>query len=247
MLRLLRITGILFFAVLIGITASRLQDLYEAGTLFERYNSQRKADITLLIVSTLGVGILGFFEFIRTRLRLERHGYGSEKKDKEAVSEGLDTTNIYSAPETIEDWRGRRTRASKSRHRQRMDPAAFWMGLLQVYCVILPVAYLCMLIVYLLSWLPRGTGHLALSILLPVLLLSSLLTSFGLLKKKLWGMYFGYAIAIFHLLIFPVGTVAGVLFLVVLVGVTSEFAIPSRERRRQALRKAKRKMASVVV
>ena len=232
MLGLLRIIGIFFFAVLIGITASRLQELYETGTLFERYNSQRKADITLLIVSTLGVGILGFFEFIRTRRRLEQHGYGLEKKDKKAVTEDLDTANIYSAPETVGEWRGRRTRASKSRHRQRMDPAAFWLGLLRVYCVLLPLAYLCMCLVYLLSWLPRGAGHLALSILLPVLLLSSLLTSFGLLKKKIWGMYFGYAIAIFHLLIFPVGTAAGVLLLVVLVGATSEFAVPSRERRR---------------
>ena len=247
MLRLLRITGILFFAVLIGFMANRLQDMYEAGTLFEHYNSQRKADITLLIVSTLGVGVLGFFEFVRTRRRLERRGYGSEKEEQEAVSEGLDSANIYSAPETVDQWKGRRTRASKSRHRQQIDPSAFWMGLLRVYCVILPVAYLCMLVVYLLSWLPRGSGSLALSILLPVLLLFSLLTSFGLLNKKPWGMNCGYAIAIFHLLVFPLGTAAGLILLLGLVGATSEFAIPSRERRRQALRKAKRKMSSVVV
>ena len=55
MRRLLVITGILFFAVLIVDTASRLQDEFEAGTLFERYNSQRKADITLFTISVCGI------------------------------------------------------------------------------------------------------------------------------------------------------------------------------------------------
>ncbi len=244
MLRLLRIIGILFFSVLIGVAANRLQEMYEAGTLLERYNSQRRADITLLIVSTLGLVSLSFFEFFRMRRRVERRGYGTVKKEQEFIDERLNPTSIYSAPKAVDEWQGRRARVSKSRHSQRVEPAVFWMGLLRIYCVVLPAVYLYTLGVYLFSWLPSGAGNLTLSIFFPVLLLISLMTSVGLLRKKPWGMNCGYAVAIFHLLIFPLGTAAGLVLLVGLIGATSEFVIPSRKRRRRALRKTKRKLRS---
>ncbi len=246
MLRFLCVIGILFFAVLIGYTANRLQEMHELGTLFEQYNSQRKADVTVLLVSILGLVVLGVFEFIRTRRRLERRGYVPMKKKQEEIDEELNTASIYAAPETVDPWKGRRTRVSKSRHRQRMKPIVFWMSLLRIYCVVLPVVYLYMLGVYLLSWLPNGAGNLALSIFFPLLALLSLLTSIGVLRKKSWGMNCGYAISIFHLLIFPLGTAVGLILLVGLISATSEFVIPSRERRRRALRKARQKLNSAM-
>ena len=247
MLRLLRITGILFFAVLIGFTANRLQGLFEDGTLFDRYNSARKANITLLVVSTLGLIILGFFEFFRTRRRLERRGYAPVEKEESPIDEGLDTASIYSSPEVVDPWNGRRTRTSRSRQHKKIEPARIWFGVLRIYSVVLPVVYSYVLANYLFFWLPDGVGNIILTILFPSLLLLSAATSYGLLKKKTFGLHCGYAIAIFHLLLFPWGTAAGLVLLVGLVGATSEFAIPARERRRlDRQKKAKRKLTSVL-
>jgi hypothetical protein len=71
-----------------------------------------------------------------------------------------------------------------------------------------------------------------------MLLLGSVLASVGILRRKTWGIKFGYAMAVFHLLIFPFGTAAGFVMLIALMGVTSEFTVP---RRRRITRKAKHK------
>lgn len=243
MLRLLRISGILFFAVLIGFSANRLQELYEVGTLFEQYNSQRKADVTLLIISICGLATLGFFEFARSRRRVEQRGFGfaSMKKEPEPAVDGQNSASIYAAPESIDEWQERSERVSKTRRRLSFEISGLWMSLLRVCCGVLPVVYLYTLVDYLFFWLPTGAGSLGLSILFPVLFLGSALASIGVLRKKVWGLNFGYAMAIFHLLIFPIGTAAGLVMLVGLMGATSEFAIPERERRRKAIRRAKRR------
>jgi nitrate reductase gamma subunit len=66
------------------------------------------------------------------------------------------------------------------------------------------------------------------------------MTSVGILRKKTWGIKFGYSMAIFHLLIFPFGTAAGFVMLIGLMGATSEFT-PPRRRRLRVNRKAKRR------
>ena len=122
-----------------------------------------------------------------------------------------------------------------------------WFGVLRIYSVVLPVVYSYTLAHYLFFWLPSGGGNIILTILFPSLLILSAATSYGLLKKKTLGLHCGYAIAIFHLLLFPWGTAAGLVLLVGLVGATSEFAIPARERRRKATqKKAKKKFTSVL-
>ena len=241
MRRILCITGLLFFAVLIGDTAGRLQRLYKEGILFEQYNSQRKSVITLFSVSIFGLATLGAFEISRSRRRFERRGFVSMNKGLEPVVDGLGETNIYDAPEAVDKWQGRNVRIPKSRHRQVPEMSGLWMGVLRVYCVVLPVLYLYTLVNYLFFWLPSGAGNWLLSILFPVLFLGSALTSAGILRKRTWGIHFGYFMAIFHLLIFPLGTAVGLVMLFGLLGVTSEFAIPERKRRRKALRKAMRK------
>lgn len=247
MLRLLRVTGILFFAVLIGFTANRLQGLFDDGTLFDRYNSARKANITLLVVSTFGLIVLGFFEFFRARRRLERRSYAPVEKEEKPIDEGLDTASIYSSPETVDPWNGRRTRTSRSRHHKKIEPAQMWLGVLRIYSVVLPVVYSYVLANYLFFWLPSGGGNIILTILFPALLLLSVATSYGFLKKKTVGLHCGYASAIFHLLLFPWGTAAGLILLVGLVGATSEFAVSSRERRRKSMqKKTKQKLTSVM-
>jgi len=241
MLRLLRIVGILFFAALIGSTAAQLRELYKAGTLFEQYNSQRKADITLLAVSICGLATLSAFEIFRSRRRSVRRSFVSMNKGEQSVVGGLGENNIYDAPETVDKWQGRSVRIPKSRHRQVPEMTGLWMGVLRIYCLVLPVLYLYTLVNYLFFWLPSGAGNWFLSFLFPVLFLGAALTSAGILRKKTWGINIGYVMAIFHLLIFPLGTAVGLVMLFGLLGVASEFAIPERKRRRKALRKAIRK------
>ena len=234
MRRILCITGLLFFAVLIGDTAGRLQRLYKEGILFEQYNSQRKADITLFAVSVCGLIALGYIEFIRPRRRVERPGFASMAKAQEpAGMTGSASTNIYSAPKAIDEWQERQSSPGmpKLRNRQKWEITGLWMGVLRVCCGVLPVVYLYIFLDYIFIWLPTGAGTLTLSILFPILMLGAVLTSVGILRKKKWGMKFGYAMAVFHLLIFPIGTAAGFVMLIGLVGAASEFDTPTRKRR----------------
>ncbi|MEN7972618.1 MAG: hypothetical protein ABFR47_02165 [Verrucomicrobiota bacterium] len=245
MLRFMRIAGMLIFAVLIGLVARQLQELYEGGTLFERYNNQRKADITLLVVSVCGLAVLSFFELRGSRSRSgRRRGYGFDsKKSEPSEVDGLDSTCIYVAPKTVDAWDGRRKHVSRSRHKPKREAAGVWTSLLRIYCGVLSAFYLGVLIAYLFFWLPDGLGSLVFSIISPVLLFGSAMTFIGVLRKKSWGINFGYAMAIFHLLIFPIGTAAGLLMLLCVVGATPQFVVPERERQRKAIAKRRRKQA----
>lgn len=256
MVRLLYISGMVFFAVLIGDTAHQLHELYEAGTLFDQYNSERRAAITLLTASSCGLATLCFIEVMRLRRRFEQPGVVSMETEQEPVDDDPDSsTSIYAAPHTVDEWQGRQQRLSKITLSRRITLPDFqslkmtgmWMSVLRVYCVVLPVIYSYTLLNYLLLWLPRGAENLAFSILFPLLLLGSVLTSVGILRKKPWGIKFGYAMAIFHLLIFPVGTAAGFVMLIALIGATSEFTVPRRRFRRLSGKKVRRKEQSSVV
>ncbi len=75
MLRMLRILGIVVFASMIGFSANSLRKMHESGELLDKYNSQRKADITLLGVSFLAISALGYFEVSRVRRLGQWHGF----------------------------------------------------------------------------------------------------------------------------------------------------------------------------
>ena len=249
MLRTLRIIGIVVFALLVGISANSLREMQETGTLLEKYNSSRKANITLLGFSFLSVGILGYFELSRIRRLTERRGYGgsaySATEEKEV--DGLDSASIYAAPATIDGWQGRRTRGSKSRHKEPMEMVSVWMGMLRVCCVLLPVLYVGLLLLSLMKIDSENTAAWLLPTLFSALTVFSLITAFGLFAKKGWGMTLGYLLAICNLLVFPFGTTIGLFLLMGLVGSSSLFIIPSSERRRQARRKAARKMQTSAI
>jgi nitrate reductase gamma subunit len=247
MARLLYISGMVFFAVLIGDTTHRLQQLYNAGTLFEQYNSERKSAVTLLAVSSCGLATLCVIKVVRLRRRFKHHSFASIEKERVPVVDGKESTSIYTAPDAVDKWQERQLRIRKPHRRQSLEINGLWMGMLRVYCGVLPVLYSYTLVNYLFLWLPRGAGTLVLSILFPVLLLGSVLTSVGILRKKTWGMKFGYAMAIFHLLIFPVGTAAGFVMLIGLMGATSEFTAPRRRRRRVSRKAKRRKLQSAAV
>jgi hypothetical protein len=233
---------------LIGLSTNRLQNLYSSGELFEQYNSERKADITLLIVSLAALAAMGYFELSRTKRHQKKYRYSAVKIDdeKEVLPPASKVTSIYSAPETLDKWAGRRSRNSRESHRDGFEMTDLWMQVLRVYCSVLPIVYLYVLVTYLLTWLPMGIGNPMLTLLLITVFVLSFLTSVGVFRKRMWGIHFGYAIAIFHLLIFPIGTAAGLLMLVALSGVSSEFSSIARTQRREMRRKRNDTQVAVV-
>lgn len=238
MLRLLRIVGIVVFALLLALSANNLEKMHKNGELLERYNSDRKANITLVTLSVIVVGILGYFELTRHRRLQERRGYGSaHRTGKEPVDSGeaKDAADIYAAPKTIDDWQGRKARSPRSRHQQSADVAVSWMKLLRICCVVLPVLYIGMLFII----LSKGQSELLVAVFAGMAAFSTIVL-FGIIAKRIWGLTLGYLLAVFNLLIFPYGTAAGLFLLVGLVGATPLFALKDHQRRRYSREKSKR-------
>jgi len=242
MLRRFRILGILLFAILIGVATGRLLEQYKEGSLWDQYNSQRKSDLTLLVVSVMSVAALTVFEKFHSKRNLKQRSFGLVTVDEESKAENLGSACIYSAPEVLDQWQGRRV-CTEVNPRNNFRINNFWMGLLRIYCVVLPLIYLYTMADYVIRWMPAGAGQLVWTIFFPVLLVLSALTSIGFFRKKPWGINCGYAVAIFHLLIFPMGTIAGLLLLAGLVGATPEFTRSARKHRRE-MRKRLRSAAA---
>jgi len=240
MLRLLGMTGIIVFAVLIGISSNSLRRMYESGELMDRYNSDRKADITLLVFSSAGIAALGYFEVRRIRLLQGRVSYGrsryNENKSESAVK---DTSNIYSAPKTQDAWKGRRTKSANFNTSSSSDTSAFWIGLLNVLSFAMPLLY-SVLLIYQLFFTTTAQSETAwmLPALFIVLLVISILMAIGIRGRKIWGLNLGYLLAICNMPVFPFGTATGLFLLVGLVGASSVFHVSDRGKSSKARRKA---------
>jgi hypothetical protein len=229
-----------FCAVLVGDAGNRLWKLYEAGTLFEQYNSERKTALTLLAVFGVGLATLCILEVVRIKRRVGPFRPLPRRDPAAPATDEPASTSIYTAPKVVDAWQDRREGSVMITSSRRMVLPMFqsfsmirmWMSILRIYCGVLPVVYTYTLLNYLILWLPNGAGNIVLTILFPLLMLGSVMTSTGILRKKRWGMYAGYAMAVFHLLIFPFGTAAGFVMLIALLGATSEFSVPRRRIRR---------------
>ncbi|WP_136065037.1 hypothetical protein [Pontiella sulfatireligans] len=222
----------------------------ESGELFERYNSARKANLTVLSVSVLVLGALGYFELTRSRRLALRRGYGDvrhRRDEPKDLSDGLESTSIYCAPETVDVWKGRRLRTPRSHSKDQVDIAEIWMVFLRVGCVVFPSVYLGLLAFQLIYGFSGTTEFTLLVSAFSVLALVSVVAAFGLLKKKPWGLASGYLLAILNLVVFPYGTAGGLFLLVGLVGATPTFVIPARERQRVARHKAAKKARASMV
>lgn len=236
MLRILRIAGIVVFALLVGISAHSLYRQYRSGELYEQYNSQRKASITLLSMSILSVIALGSAEVVLSRKSSGRRGYGSRhyREDDDHAQETLDAANIYSSPKTVDPWNGRRIRQSKKLQKPSKHAPERWMGIVRIYCSILPLVYagacafICMGEEY------GAMEHWVLPSLFSCFFLISLLVAVGVFCKKAWGLSLGYLLAILNLLIFPYGTALGLLLIIGLVGAAPFFADHESRQRRKA-------------
>lgn len=239
MLRVLRVCGIVVFALFVGISANALRSMHESGELFERYCSRRKPNITLLLFSGISLGVLGCYELTRFRRMEQRRGYGGfhYQDDADNVVDDFDTTSIYAAPKKVDEWQGRRPRVSPPRRKPRAEAIGVWEQLLRVLCVAFPLVYMALLAFLFLAGSAGGSEFTLLISAFSFLTLFSTVVAVGVFCKQLWGLTCGYLLALFNLIIFPYGTVGGLFLLMGLVGASSAFADTALEKRRQLRRK----------
>jgi len=236
MLRIARIMGVVVFALLIGFSANSLKGMHESGELYETYNSRWRADVTLIGISSLAIIGLCYWELTRLRRLNNRKRYGQRRfgRDTGEGADGLDSTNIYATPKSVDDWNGRKIRSSNN---YKAPPAkatgdGFWMGLLRIMCLVLPLLYTGLLIYN----LKIGNEDPLIAILMPsvfsILLVLAVFTAIGILRKKTWGITMGYVLAICNLLIFPYGTATGMFLMIGLVGASSSFEVNKKQSSR---------------
>ncbi len=237
MLRMLRIIGIVMFALLVGYAANSLYTMYGDGRLFEQYNSQRKASTTILAVSLIALGTLGSVEVRRlSRSTKQRYGQRRYTEQSDAGSENVSSSNIYAAAPAVDEWQDRRVSRSKSRSYRRPLPPMheIWMKVLRILSFSIPVLYG---VVFSLLY-TKSIVHLPNEWIYPVICCSYVLTAVvaavGIFKKKTWGLSVGYLLAILNLVIFPVGTAVGLLLLVCLVGASDAFVKVPRPRKKMS-------------
>jgi hypothetical protein len=227
MLRIWRIAGIVVFALLVGLAASSLRGGEDA--------LQIQSDIALLAVSLPAFAVLGVFELTRVR-RLERrrrkHRFGGHPPEEEAVEFAPGSTDIYAMPETLEDWRGgRRSRSSGTRHRRGKKMTSAWISALQVFCVLLPLVHVGLLIASL-PWngVEESGAWIMPFVFLALFLLSGAVAA-GVFSLSFWGLVLGYLLVLCDLLLFPFGTILGLLLLLCLAGSSPIFFAVARDRR----------------
>ena len=234
-MRVLRVAGIIAFAVIIGYAANSLYKMYESGSLFEDYNNQRTDKIALLAISFLSMGVLGYIEVMGMRNDPEYRGFGGKyyHEDRGEVIEGKEVTSIYTAPKTVDPWQGRRESGAR-----RINPAKeaceHWLDVVRVFCAILPFAYMVVCIAIWMSGNPHGQEYWVLPALFSSLALMAFLVAIGIFRMKKWGLSLGYLLSIVNLVIFPYGTVVGLLLLIGLAGASPAFAYYNIKFRRKA-------------
>ncbi|WP_372809224.1 hypothetical protein [Pontiella sp.] len=241
MLRGLRIAGIVVFALLVGMSANVLWQMHESGELLERYNSQRKANVTLLVFSAIAVAALGAIEGIYLSRQGDRYGAESGPRASQKKGAGrLASSSIYATPETVDEWKIKRSpsskkhhrRSSKSRHAPPRDGSGAWFGWLRLCAVALLLTYGTMLALHVMHPVQDAA---ALVWLFPALFafmtLFSFIVAIGIFAKGTWALVSGYVLAMCSLLVFPVGTALGMLLLMGLVGASPVFLGIKKDRR----------------
>jgi hypothetical protein len=233
-MRVLRVAGIIAFAVIIGYAAYSLYAMYEAGSLFDSYNSQRTDKIVLLVISVLSMGVLGYIEVMRLRNEPEYQGFGGRhyREDRREVL-GNETASIYAAPKTIDPWQGRREMAERPVIPSK-EVYEHWLDVVRVFCAILPFVYMAVSVSIWMTGYPHGQEYWVLPALFSSLTLISLLVAVGVFRMKKWGLSLGYLLAILNLVIFPYGTVIGMLLLIGFAGAAPAFASYNVKFRRKA-------------
>jgi len=236
-MRALRIAGIIAFAVIIGYAANSLYNMYESGSLFDSYNSQRADKVALLAISVLSMGVLACMEVLGSRNEPEYSAFGQKhyREDRGEVITGKEVTSIYTAPKNVDPWQGRREIGARSDNPSK-EVYDHWLHVIRVLCAILPFAYIVVCASIWMSGNPHGQEYWVLPTLFSCMALLSLFVAVGVFRLKKWGLSLGYLLAIINLVIFPYGTIVGLLLLIGLAGASPAFTIYSSKVRRKAAR-----------
>jgi hypothetical protein len=229
---MLRVAAIILFALMLGFSAHSLRKMQEAGQLFDRYNSQRKASITLFGTSIIALLGLSAFEIRRMRKPRGARRYGEIRytDQQELPDEVSKCSCIYASRTSSDDWPARRVGSSRSRSIQpRRSPPETWMAVLRIICLVIP----CINIVLFSLLYLNSRGHPGDAWILPALcsvfVLLGIATAIGVFNRQGWGMSVGYLTAIINLVLFPIGTVMGLLLFIGLVGSSEIFSDASRK------------------
>lgn len=236
MLSVIRVVGIVIFAVVLGLAADSLWHMQEDGTLFDKYNSERKSSITLLAVSVVALVSLGSFEMRDMGRNKGASRFGERRYTEDDTSEvnPMKTSSIYAAPLSIDEWKERKApgyHSRRHRHKVAMDHPEDWLRLLQMICTALPAFYITIFSVMYAQGIGQSMGVWVFTSLCSCFLLLNICTAIGVFKTKAWGLSTGYLLAILNLVIFPVGTIIGLLLLISLVGASARFPQPARPPR----------------
>lgn len=249
MLRIFRVTGILFFALMIGVSANNLWEMGRNGELFERFNSERRTNITVMSASILAVIGFGALELIRTRRVSEERGFGGvfhEQEDASDADSGA-AADIYASSKSMDQWDARHRSAHRpASHKHTTELASIWMGLLSLCCLAIPGFHIFRLVQMFRSGFGGEAFEWVVLIGYALITLLSFAMAVGIGLKRMWGYTLGYGVAICNLLVFPVGTGIGLMTLVGLVGAAPLFVEPEQKRRRQARRAQRRQLEAGV-
>lgn len=248
MTRTLRFLGVVAFAFLFGLSANVLKGMYDSGQLFETYNSDRKAYITLLCFSFIGFSSLLALELALVRRKKSGRRFGEVFHQKTQKDCAENFGDIYAGHKTDENQPSKRSRSSRSYPGSKTKTADHWQLVLRTSCLIVPFLYTFVYINhavrarsgYTVDWMDLG--------IFTSLIAFSAATVVGVHRKKLWGYVFAYVLVMLNLLLFPVGTMLGLVMLLALSGTTTFFDDARRvwKKNRKMKRAAKRMRASAV-
>lgn len=232
MSRILRLSGIVLFALTLVFSSQSLREMGESGKLFERYNSQRKASMTLFGISMAALVGLSAFEIRRLRQPRVVHKYGRIRYTDQVASEDNEqhTSNIYAVRKSVDEWSGRRVSGSRSRDvRSSSRLPAIWLVMLRVTCLAIPFASTAIFSIMYLNYGSSSTDSWIIPAAGSIYVLLAIATAIGVIRRRAWGMTVGYITAILNLVIFPFGTVMGFFLLIGLVGASEAFEPVSRK------------------
>lgn len=236
MLSVIRLVGIVIFAVMLGLAANSLREMNDEGTLYNQYNSARKSSITLLAVSVVALVSLGSFEMKEMGKHNTSQKFGERRytEPKTETVNSIKTTSIYAAPQSVDEWKERRITSSYSRrtkHKIALDHPEDWLRLLQLVCAALPAFYITIFSVLYAQGVGQSLGPYVFTSVCSCFIGLNIFTAIGIFRTKAWGLQMGYLLAIMNLVIFPVGTIIGLILLISLVGSSAQFPQPARAPR----------------
>jgi len=170
--------------------------------------------IWVSVLATL-LSVLFYFELSAQRAyRAMRRRRVSLEKQRNTVSSG-NTTSIYALPPTKEEWDVvRKYRSSRKRHGHKHHhhsaTSKGWGIYINIIAIFWVMTYVLMAAGYTAVTFYRG-GEPIIAFLLWIMMLFVSAAAAGILQRRQWGQSLGFVLCVLHLIVFPVGSIFGLL------------------------------------